>query len=181
MARLLALTIAALTGATDATLRVTGTYDPASGAFAGPPSRRPAEARRKLVADDIQGVIKTLRSDEIDDIVSLSRRRELSNAADQLDAHTRNYVTHGRRHADTVFESLNDVIGGLVGVLKDMNDEAKAAESPQPIAPMCVAPVSTSGLSDVAATMARLEQRLNKTAAEVADLIRHVEESKSRP
>ena len=56
----------------------------------------------------------------------------------------------------------------------------KAAESPQPIAPVCAAPISTSGLSDVAATMARLEQRLHAMAAEVADLIGHVEQSRAR-
>ena len=139
-------------------------------------------AKRQLVAKDIKGILKVLQSDDIDDILSLSRRRELSNAAEQLDAHTRDYVQYGRRHTDAVFESLNEVVGGLIGVLKDKNDEAKVVEpSQQPVAPASAAPVSTPGLSGIAATMARLEQRLNKTAAEVADLIRHVDESKLRP
>ena len=139
-------------------------------------------AKRKLVAKDIKGILKVLQSDDIDDIVSLSRRRELSNAAEQLDAHTRDYVQYGRRHTDAVFESLNEVVGGLIGVLQDMNDEAKVVEpSQQPFASVCAAPMSTPGLPDVASAMLRLEQRLNKTAAEVADLIVHVEASKSRP
>jgi hypothetical protein len=137
-------------------------------------------AKRKIVANDIQSIITTLKSDDVDDILSLSRRRELANAAEQLDEHTRAYVQYGRRHADAVFESLNEVVGGLVGVLKDMNDEAKAAESPQPVAPASAAPVTTPVFSDVAATMARLEQRLHAMAKEVAGLISHVEESRSR-
>ena len=74
----------------------------AQSAHAGPPSRRPAEAKRKLVANDIQGIITTLKSDDVDDILSLSRRRELSDAAEQLDKHTRDYVQYGRRHAHVV-------------------------------------------------------------------------------
>ena len=43
-----------------------------------------------------------LKSDDVDDILSLSRRRELSDAAEQLDKHTRDYVQYGRRHAHVV-------------------------------------------------------------------------------
>ena len=71
----------------------------------------------------------------------------------------------------------------MVGVLEDMNDEAEAAESPQPVAPVCAAPETVRAIefSDIASTMARLEQRLNTMAAEVGGLIHHMEESKSRP
>ena len=139
-------------------------------------------AKRKLVANDIKGILKVLRSDDVDDILSLSRRRELSNAAEQLDAHTRDYVQYGRRHTDAVFESLNEVVGGLIGVLKDKNDEAKAAEpSQQPVASASAAPVTTPVFSDIASTMARLEARLNTMAAEVGGLISHVEAARSRP
>ena len=138
--------------------------------------------KRKIVANDIQGIITTLKGDEIDDILALSRRRELTHAAEQLDEHTRDYVQYGRRYADAVFESLNEVVGGLIGVLKDKNDEAKAAEpSQQPVASASAAPVTTPVFSDIASTMARLEARLNTMAAEVAGLIHHMEESKSRP
>ncbi len=76
-------------------------------------------------------------------------------------------------------------MAGLIGVLSDHSNAAKAVEpSPQPVAKQVrAAQESVRGieLSDVAAAMARLEQRLNATAAEVADLIRHMEDSKSRP
>ena len=137
-------------------------------------------AKRKIVANDIQSIITTLKSDDVDDILSLTRRRELTNAAEQLDEHTRDYVQYGRRHADKVFESLSGVVAGLVGVLSDHDNEAKAAAPQKDVAPASAAPVTTPVFSDVAATMARLEQRLNAMATEVAGLIRHVEESKSR-
>ena len=41
-------------------------------------------AKRQLVANDIQGIITTLKDDDVDDLLSLTRRRELSNAAEQL-------------------------------------------------------------------------------------------------
>ena len=138
-------------------------------------------ARRKLVANDIQGILNTLQSEEVDDILSLTRRRELTNAAEQLDEHTREYVQYGRRHADKVFASLSGVVAGLVGVLSDHNNEAKAAAPQKDVAPASAAPVTTPALPDIASTMARLEQRLNTMATEVAGLIRHVEESKSQP
>ena len=138
-------------------------------------------AKRKLVSNDIQGILKTLQSDEVDDILSLSRRRELTNAAEQLDQHTRDYVQYGRRHTDAVFESLSDVVAGLVGVLSDHNNEAKAAAPQKDVAPASVAPETTPVFSDLASTMARLEQRLHAMAAEVADLIGHVEAARSRP
>ena len=119
-------------------------------------------AKRQLVAKDVKSIITTLKSDDVDDTLSLARRRELSDAAEQLEAHTRDYVQHGRRYADAVFESLNDVVGGLIMVLKDRNDEAKAAEpSQQPVASASAAPVTTPVFSDIASTMARLEARLN--------------------
>ena len=138
-------------------------------------------AKRQLVATDIKGILKVLQSDDVDDILSLSRRRELTNAAEQLDEHTRDYVQYGRRHADKVFESLSGVVAGLVGVLSDHDNEAKAAAPQKDVAPASAAPVTTPVFSDVAATMARLEARLNTMATEVAGLIRHVEESKSQP
>ena len=138
-------------------------------------------AKRKIVANDIQSIITTLKSDDVDDILSLTRRRELTNAAEQLDEHTRDYVQYGRRHADKVFESLSGVVAGLVGVLSDHDNEAKAAAPQKDVAPASAAPVTTPVFSDVAATMARLEARLNTMATEVAGLIRHVEESKSQP
>ena len=132
-------------------------------------------AKRKLVSNDIQGILKTLQSDEVDDILSLSRRRELTNAAEQLDQHTRDYVQYGRRHTDAVFESLNEVVGGLVGVLKDMNDETKAVKpSPQPVAPVSAAPEQVRPNDfpgQIAATLARLEERLTTTASEIGALI----------
>ena len=144
-------------------------------------SRRPALEKRILVQKDIQGIITTLKSDDVDDILSLSRRRELTSAAEQLDEHTRAYVQYGRRHADKVFESLSGVVAGLVGVLSDHNNEAKAAAPQKDVAPASAAPESTPTLPDIASTMARLEARLNTMAAEVAGLIHHIEESKSRP
>ena len=65
-------------------------------------------AKRQLVATDIKGILKVLQSDDIDDILSLSRRRELSNAAEQLDEHTRAYVQYGRRYAA---QSTEDACG----------------------------------------------------------------------
>ncbi len=128
-------------------------------------------AKRKIVANDIQGILKTLQSDEVDDILSLSRRRELTIAAEQLDEHTRAYVQYGRRHADKVFESLSGVVAGLVGVLSDHNNEAKAAAPQKDVAPASAAPESTPTLPDIASTMARLEKGLAAAAAEVGSLI----------
>ena len=131
-------------------------------------------AKRQLVATDIKGIITTLKSDDVDDILSLSRRRELTNAAEQLDEHTRDYVQYGRRHADKVFESLTGVVAGLVGVLSDHNNEAKAAAPQKDVAPASAAPeqVRPNDFSgQIAATLARLEERLTTTASEIGALI----------
>ena len=57
----------------------------AQSAHAGPPSRRPALEKRKLVANDIKTVVNRLRSDDIDDVLSLARRRELQGVAAALE------------------------------------------------------------------------------------------------
>ena len=97
----------------------------------------------------------------------------MTSAAEQLDEHTRAYVQYGRRHADKVFESLSGVVAGLVGVLSDHNNEAKAAAPQKDVAPVRAAPepVRAIELSDIASTMARLEKGLAAAAAEVGSLI----------
>ena len=149
----------------------------AQSAHTGPPSRRPAEAKRKIIHHDVKNLITTLKSDAVDDSLTLSRRKELDAVAKQLDAHMTNYVRDGRRHTHAVFLSFSDLIAGAIGAVKDQLEANATIESPPP-APEPVSPAPA--LPDVASAMLRLEQRLNKTAAEVADLIRHVEESKSR-
>ena len=148
----------------------------AQSTHAGPPSRRPALEKRKLVANDIKTIVNRLRSDDIDDVLSLSRRRELQGVAAALEEQADDYVSYGRQYSYGVFESLNDVIGGLIGVLKDKNDEARAAEpSPQTVvAPVCATPepMRVTELPDrIAATMAQLEKGLAAAAAEVGSLI----------
>ena len=131
-------------------------------------------AKRKIVANDIQGILKTLQSDEVDDILSLSRRRELTSAAEQLDEHTRAYVQYGRRHADKVFKSLSGVVAGLVGVLSDRDNEAKAAAPQKDVAPASAAPEQVRPNEfpgQIAETLARLEERLTATASEIGALI----------
>ena len=90
-----------------------------------------------------------------------------------------NYAQHGKQHTYAMFEALTDVIAGIIGAIRDhaaTGCEAKPSPVVEPPRAM-----HASMLPDVAATMARLETRLNKTAADVEDLIRHVQESRSRP
>ena len=95
--------------------------------------------------------------------------------ATALEEHSHNYVNYGRRCSYEVFESLNEVVAGLIGVLKDKNDEVKAAEpSPQPVAPASAAPEQVRPNDfpgQIAATLARLEERLTTTASEIGALI----------
>ena len=150
----------------------------ASDVHTGPPSRRPAEAKRKIIQHDVKNLIATLKSDAVDDSLTLSRRKELDAVAKQLEVNMHDYVHEGRRHTYAVFSSFNDLIAGAIGAVRDQLEGNATIESPPP-APEPVGPAP--GLSDVASTMARLEQRLHAMAAEVADLIGHVEAVRSRP
>ena len=84
-----------------------------------------------------------------------------------------NYAQHGKPHTYAMFGALTDAISGIIGAIHDHAATGREAKSPPVVEPPCT--MHTTMLPDVAATMARLEQRLNKTATEVADLIVHVD------
>ena len=97
--------------------------------------------------------------------------------AKELDSNMHNYVRDGRHHTYAVFSSFNDLIAGAIGAVKDQLEANVKEESP----PQAPEPISqTPALPDIASTMLRLEQRLNKTAAEVADLIQQIEQTRQR-
>ena len=164
-------------GTTSSPSSASASVQSASDVRAGPPSRRPAEAKRKIIQHDVKNLIATLKSDAVDDSLTLSRRKELDAVAKQLEVNMHDYVHEGRRHTYAVFSSFNDLIAGAIGAVRDQLEGNATIESPPP-APEPVGPAP--GLSDVASTMARLEQRLHAMAAEVADLIGHVEQSRAR-
>ena len=136
-------------------------------------------AKRVIIQKDIKMLVNRIRDDDFDDALSLSRRRELQGVAAALEDCAHNYAQHGKQHTYAMFGALTDAIAGIIGAIRDHAASGCEAKPPPVVEPPRA--MHASMLPDVAATMTRLETRLNKTAADVADLIRHVQESRSRP